>query len=382
MKAINNDPAGIYIHVPFCIRKCSYCDFYSLPLTQRHDLDQYTRGLTEEIARQAEGWKDRQFGTVYFGGGTPSLLHPEQVSRILDGLRQHLHLLPQPEISLEANPATLDRSGLRELKNAGINRISLGVQSFRDDELKILGRIHDAGEALQAVEDIFAAGFDNFNLDLIYGIPGQRLADWIYNLEQAVACRPQHISAYLLQLDPSVPLARRIDAGVYQVLNEDQEADMYYAALDDLAGNGFHHYEISNFARPGRECRHNLVYWQADEYLGLGPGAVSFREGRRWKNGEIMAGSDSMYQAGHHIEMLETMDHRGRFVDAMILGLRLTAGISRRQFMERFGIDFTQEYHAIIDEYVGEGLLILDHDRLCLSRRGYFLSNLVMAELL
>ncbi len=383
LKVINSSSAGIYIHVPFCQKKCSYCDFYSLPLREQASLEQYTRNLLQAIEQQAGSWEKHLFSTVYIGGGTPSLLQPEQVHRILQSLSQNFSLQPLAEISLEANPATLDRMRLQELKSAGINRISLGVQSFCDQELKILGRIHTARQARQAVEDIMAAGFDNFNLDLIYGIPGQNLADWRYNLQRAVDCQPTHISTYLLQLDASVPLAGQIRAGRYTDLSEDLQADMYDAALDYLIEAGFHHYEISNFARPGAECNHNLIYWQAGEYLGLGPGAVSFREGRRWRNREITIDLDGKTGPDQiAVEILETMDNHERFVDAVILGLRMTEGISRQHFMERFGIDFVQEYHSIIEKYIQDGILIPDQDRLYLSRRGYFLSNQLLAELL
>jgi oxygen-independent coproporphyrinogen-3 oxidase len=362
------------------VKKCSYCDFYSQPLRDRDSLEKYTQNLLQEIEQQAGSWDKKQFSTVYIGGGTPSLLSPGQIDRILTSLHKHLHILPQPEISMEANPATLDINSLQELKSAGINRISLGVQSFHDQELKILGRVHGAKAAIEAADEIIKAGFDNFNLDLIYGIPGQSLENWIDNLHMAVACQPRHISLYLLQLDPSVPLAQQIKAGSYKVLLEDAEADMYYGALAYLAGEGFHHYEISNFARPGYACRHNLIYWQAGEYLGLGPGAVSFRDGQRWINKPCHGYERETGNAA--VETLETMNDHERFVDAVILGLRMTDGISRQQFMDRFGIDFYQVYHSIIEKYKREGILITDGDQIYLSRRGYFLSNQLLAELL
>jgi oxygen-independent coproporphyrinogen-3 oxidase len=378
---INNGAAGIYVHVPFCVRKCSYCDFYSLPIQNQDNLEKYTENLLLEIEQQAGDWENKQFSTVYIGGGTPSLLSPKQINRILVCLFCNLAILPQTEISLEANPATLDLKSLQELKNAGINRISLGVQSFRDEELKILGRIHNAEAARKAADEIIKAGFDNFNLDLIYGIPGQSMKDWIYNLQMAVSCQPRHISTYLLQLDSSVPLAKQINAGRYNALSEDQEAEMYYGALEYLTGEGYHHYEISNFARQGYECNHNLVYWQAGEYLGLGPGAVSHRDGRRWLNKEIKSCPD-FENRKRTVETLEIMNDHDRFVDAVILGLRMTEGISRQQFIDRFGIDFYQEYHSIIEKFKQEGLLIAEQDRIYFSQRGYFLSNQLLAELL
>lgn len=382
---INRDrSAGIYIHVPFCVQKCSYCDFYSLPLRDKTYMERYTMGLIREIEAQAAGWSGREFSSIYIGGGTPSLLFPEQIDRILRSLYAHLKILPQPEISMEANPATLSLSNLQELRSAGINRLSLGVQSFLDEELKILGRIHGATEVMEAVADLVKAGISNYNLDLIYGIPGQSQENWKYNLQMAVSCQPQHISTYLLQLDPSTPMAKQIEQGRLKALEEDLEADMYYTGVDYLRSQGYQHYEISNFSRPGYACHHNLIYWQACEYLGLGPGAVSYRDGQRWLNiAQLEDYLDDDHQGrANNVEVLETMTHHDQFVDAVILGLRMTAGISRGEFRQRFGIDFHQEYHAIIEKFSRDGILIVDQDRIYLSRRGYFLSNQLMAQLL
>ena len=383
LKVINKElAAGIYIHIPFCLRKCSYCDFYSIPVPEKDLLESYTNGLIQELKTQAPIWRDRKIGTIYLGGGTPSLLAPTQIGRILAEVFGSYDMLSEPEISMEANPATLSLQALKELKQAGINRLSLGVQSFQDDELQLLGRIHGVQEIWDTVNSLEKAGFTNYNIDLIYGIPGQSLQAWINNLGMAVKCHPQHISAYLLQLDPSTPMARKIKSGTLPAADEDLEASMYYSSIDYLHSEGYQHYEISNFSQPDYACRHNLIYWQAFEYLGLGAGAVSYRDGQRIINqADFKAYLDDIDRgSGCAVEILETMSPREKFLDAIILGLRLTAGIRPKELWQRFGIDFNQEYHAIIKKLESQGLLKVEADRIALSRAGYFLSNQVLCQ--
>lgn len=380
---INNKlTAGIYIHIPFCLRKCSYCDFYSEPVLKKNVLESYTNSLIKEIEASAPYWQNREFSTIYLGGGTPSLLAPVQIGRILAAVFSSYNILAESEITMEANPATLSLAALKELKQAGINRISLGVQSFQDDELKILGRIHGTREVWETVSALEKAGICNYNIDLIYGIPGQSLQTWIDNLGMAVKCYPRHISAYLLQLDPATPLARQIKQGSLSEVDEDLEACMYYDCIDYLQGEGYQHYEISNFSRPDYASRHNLIYWQAHEYLGLGAGAVSYRDGRRIMNrADLKAYLANIDQDKDlAVEILETMSPRGKFLDAIILGLRLTSGIRPEELYRRFGIDFNREYHAIIEDLAQQGLLHVEKDKIALSRKGYFLSNQVLCR--
>ncbi len=383
LKVINNNhPAGIYIHVPFCLRKCSYCDFYSLPLPGQEVLEQYSNSLIKELQARAPYWQNHYFSTVYLGGGTPSLLDPAQIEKILKAVFSNYNITINPEISMEANPATLNLLSLQELLTAGINRISLGVQSFQEDELQLLGRIHGVREVEDTVLALDKSGFKNYNLDLIYGIPGQSLQDWIYNLRMAVQCHPQHISTYLLQLDPGTPLAQKIQLGNLPGGNDDLEANMYDSTINYLSAAGYQHYEISNFAKPEYECRHNLIYWQAHEYLGLGCGAVSYRDGRRTINKPDLNAYLTRIQIGQDCEseLLEAMSSREKLTDAVILGLRMIEGIKPSYLSQRFGIDFNQEYHAIIEKLVEDGLLIMVKDRVCLSRQGYFLSNQVFCQ--
>jgi oxygen-independent coproporphyrinogen-3 oxidase len=274
---------GLYIHIPFCLKKCNYCDFYSLPV-QTGILQRYVRAVVKELELRARDVEDRRIKSVYLGGGTPSLLSPSELSLIINSINLNWDLDNEAEVSLEANPASLNGKALEFIHKAGFNRISLGVQSFQDRDLQILGRSHSSQEAWQSIELIKNSGFSNLNLDLIYGIPGQTIDKWQETLAQALDARPAHLSVYLLQLDEEVPLSRYIKAGHYQLCDEDTEAQMYQLAIQMIEKAGLFQYEISNFARPGYECQHNLGYWKANEYLGIGPGAVSFQGNRRYIN--------------------------------------------------------------------------------------------------
>ncbi|CFX98790.1 Radical SAM, alpha/beta horseshoe [Syntrophomonas zehnderi OL-4] len=345
-------------------------------------LERYIHCLLKEIKLRSTQWKDYQFSTIYLGGGTPSLLEPFQIEQILKAIFHNYVLTTDTEISMEANPATVNLESLRGFREAGINRISLGVQSFQDNELKILGRIHRVSEIKDTLGALAKSGIKNINLDLIYGIPGQTWKDWLFNLRMAVKYHPQHISAYLLQLDPSVPLARRIISGEIPAENEDLQYAMYYSTIDYLSGQGYQHYEISNFALTGYECHHNLIYWQAHEYLGLGVGAVSYQNGQRIINKANLHDYLTRLESDGicDTKILETMNEREKMLDALILGLRMTTGIKPSELEVRFGIDFIQEYYAIIKKLEQDGLLIIEPDRIRISRRGYFLSNQVFSR--
>lgn len=379
---INNaESMGIYIHIPFCLHKCNYCDFYSLAVNDPELLERYTRSVINELQlRKNEICSS--FTTIYLGGGTPSLLKPAQIERILAAVFENYRPQDATEISMEVNPATVNLQDLKDLRAAGVDRISIGVQSFSDIELKILGRIHSGRDAAAVLKDVTKAGFDNFNLDLIYGVPGQTMSAWGENLKMAVDFNPQHISAYLLQLDPATPLARNIEAGFLKYLDDEEEARLYYFILDYLQEYGYQHYEISNFSRPDRECRHNLLYWQSRPYLGIGSGAVSFNGRQRILNQPLVYSyiENLVDHRPPPTKILEDMSADQRLSDAIIMGLRLCKGISRNDFLDRFGIDILKEYQDIIRSCQTRGLLELKDERLSLTPNAYFLSNLVLSE--
>lgn len=375
------EPMGIYIHIPFCLSKCAYCDFYSQSGADQDTLENYTRSVINELQMCREK-SNQPFATVYLGGGTPSLLSPAQIERILTAVYKYYQPWGHPEISMEINPATVNGQEMKALRGLGVNRLSIGIQSFADAELKILGRIHNGSEASAILGDVRQAGFDNFNIDLIYGIPGQTESAWLANLHQALRFEPSHISAYLLQLEPTTPLARKIDVGLFSLLDDESEAALYYLTREFMQENGYEHYEISNFARTDRQCRHNKIYWQGYNYLGAGAGAVSFDGRQRLLNSPsvekyIAAGMGS---GPIGTQVLETMSPEQRVADAIIMGLRLTAGISRGDFKKRFHIDVLQEYQDIISQCQEQGLIELADDHVFLTPKAYFLSNQVFSQ--
>lgn len=371
---------GMYIHIPFCIKKCNYCDFYSLPLAEP-TLDKYIQALSNEIRVRGQEMPV-QIESIYLGGGTPSLLNGQQLKSIMQTVNNEFTLLPAAEVSLEANPATLDKTKLIEMQEVGINRISIGVQSFFDDELALLGRVHNSGAVMETVELLHNQGWKNFNLDLIYGLPGQCSDRWLENLKRAVDCEPAHLSVYLLQLEEQTPMGRDVSRGILKMLDQDEEWYMYQQAMEYLEGRGFQHYEISNFCQPGCECRHNLIYWQALEYLGLGAGAVSFSNGSRYINEPQFKLYTDNLLAGKQwpVKELEHMSERELMIDALILGLRLCAGINLKQFEQRFGVDLSSEYKEIIAYYKDGGLLNIENGHLKFTKTGYFLSNQVLCQ--
>ena len=369
---------GIYIHVPFCVRKCSYCDFYSVPVKDEMVPADYITAVSREIEREAKRWQDKTFVSIYFGGGTPSLLSGTQIRDWFKTLTGRVNLAAGAEISLEANPATLTRDKIKAYQDLGINRISLGVQSFADPDLAVLGRIHRQYQVYGAISDLTAQGFKNFNIDLIYGVPGQTMAGWLMNLAQTVDCRPAHISLYLLQLEPNTDLGRKVGLGQVKLLDESLESDLYYESIEFLTRNGFRHYEISNWALPGKESRHNLFYWTGSDYWGLGAGAVSFRENIRYMNQEDhIAYCREDYPVR---DIMETMSDADLVSDAVILGLRLCSGIDLSAFKQRFGVDILTAYSAAMVKHIEQGLLEIQDNCVRLTKKGYFLSNQVFYD--
>lgn len=372
---------GIYVHIPFCRRKCSYCDFYSLPIIDPDLFDKYSSCLVRELSRRASEYRF-PFASIYLGGGTPSLLEPWQIERIIDAVHRYCMPADDLEITIEVNPATVNRQKLEDLRLAGINRLSIGVQSFVDRELIVLGRMHDSSQARQCIDWAYKAGFTNVNVDLIYGTPGQQLSDWLGNLTQAADSGAQHISAYLLQLESNVPLAGEIQAGSLAMLADDEESDLYYMGRDLLLNLGFEHYELSNYARPGRQCRHNLTYWRVQPYLGIGVGAVSFDGRQRIIN--LPPLQDYLAALAHEAipptKILETIDARQARNEAFIMGLRLTEGVDRIAYQDRFGMDPLEAYQTTVDRFKSQGLLTVDDHRIALSPRAYFVSNAILSE--
>ncbi|NLB17485.1 MAG: radical SAM family heme chaperone HemW [Syntrophomonadaceae bacterium] len=375
--------SGLYIHYPFCIRKCSYCDFYSVPV-HRERSEAYLQALLQEISLIKNQLERGVIKSIYLGGGTPSLIEPAFVEILLARIMNSFDVVPECEITIEMNPGTLDLARLRGYKSAGINRVSLGAQSLHNEELQILGRIHSRDDVLRTVEWINQANFDNYGLDLIYGIPRQNMTKWMATLKEVVELKPHHLSCYLLQMEETVPLATDIKKGRWQSMSEEEEADMYYAMLSFLRANNYQHYEISNFCTPGLSSRHNLNYWEGGSYIGLGAGAVSFWEGQRYQNiPDINSYIENLSQGSYPPrQVLESLEGIALAVDAMIMGLRMTRGINITNLSCRLGLDIMELFHQPINIGAEEGLLELNGPWLRLTQRGYFLSNRVFVQML
>jgi oxygen-independent coproporphyrinogen-3 oxidase len=365
---------SLYVHIPFCQSKCSYCDFNSYAGLESL-IPSYVGALLAEMGLWREPTQRTNVTTVFLGGGTPSLLPLAEVERIMTALRQRFRLATDAEVSFEANPGTIDRPYLERLRSLGVNRLSLGVQSFHDDELATLGRIHTAAEAREAYDTARQAGFDNVNLDLIYGLPRQTMTAWQHTVREAIALGPDHLSLYALTLEEGTPLASDVAHGRLPPPDADLAADMYLWAEDTLAAASYQHYEISNWAFPDRHCRHNLAYWLNEPYLGLGAGAHSCFGGFRFANvkdprryiplveesakGDGRPAEDlAPFLTGlRHIAFAEQMTPARAMAETVVLGLRLVEGLRLEQFRRRFGQELISVYGAQVEELESLGLL-------------------------
>ncbi|MBO5110983.1 MAG: radical SAM family heme chaperone HemW [Clostridia bacterium] len=370
-------PLGIYIHVPFCLRKCAYCDFYSGPSGEA-EREAYVSALVTHIKDERQKWLGHTVDTVFFGGGTPSLLTPNQFHRILSAVAENGALSSEAEISLEANPATVTLEGLKELRRAGANRISIGLQSACDEELKLLGRIHTVADFDLTLAHCREAGFDNVNVDLMYGIPAQTEESFAHTLDFVTERAPEHISAYSLILEPGTPLARR--AETLQIPDEDETADRYDLLCRTLSARGYEHYEISNFAKAGYRCRHNVKYWQREEYLGFGPSAHSFFDGCRFYYPPDRKSYCS--PATRQILFEETDTGLTDAEEALMLAMRLSDGVDTARFFAEYGVDFEAKYGERILPYIKGGLIRKTERGYAFTDRGMFVSNYILAEIL
>ena len=366
---------GLYVHIPFCSAICNYCNF-NRGLFDAALKDRYVAALLTEIERSGDG---SDADTVYFGGGTPSLLEPAQVKAIIDGCRRSWTVAAHAEITLEANPETVTPERVAGLRAAGVNRLSFGVQSFRDVELQRLSRLHSANKAVEAFQIARREGFDNISLDLMMWLPQQSVAQSLESVDALIALRPEHASMYLLEIYPNAPLRDAMARGQWSVAPDDDAAEMYLSGFERMERAGYGQYEISNAALPGRESRHNLKYWTDGEWLGFGCGAHSTRNGMRWKNVAATEEYISVVTAGGHM----TTDRRvltgeERREEALFMGLRLTAGLDLRVMKNRYGVDVWDEYGGELQSFVDAGLLVYDGRSLKVTRPGMLLAHEVM----
>lgn len=378
---------ALYIHFPFCLKKCLYCDFNSLAGSPVK-AEEYVAGLLRELELRAGALSEpASTSTLYFGGGTPSLMEPTLVAGIIDSAARLYHLADDAEITLEANPGTLTREKLTGYRSAGVNRLSLGVQSFDDCQLELLGRVHNASQALAAYALARDAGFTNISIDLIHSLPGVSVGCWERQLKTAIALQPEHISAYALTLEEGTPLAEQAAAGTLALPTENNAVRQFELTAELLQAPGYEQYEISNFARPGFRAQHNQVYWRRGNYLGFGAGAHSFlrepRWGVRWKNPELPE------QYLHPISLAtlpeeerQLLSKREAMAEWLFLGLRMLEGVELTHFNNEFGGAVTDLFATELATLTGQGLLLMEGGRLRLSPAALIVSNQVFLRFL
>lgn len=388
---MNNNELELYIHIPFCARKCAYCDFLSFAAPERVWRD-YVNQLIEEIYGQSACFQDRVVTTIFLGGGTPSILPAELISQVFAALQECFVIDEKAEITIEANPGTLTMEKLEIYRQSGINRLSLGLQSADDQELRLLGRIHTYDDFLKSYQRARQAGFDNINIDLMSALPGQDVHSWKSTLRKVMMLRPEHISAYSLIIEEGTPFYERYGeeaCGGEQSLwpslpDEDTDREMYHLTKEMMAAQGYERYEISNYAKPGYECRHNTGYWTGVDYLGLGLGASSYISGYRYRNVSDMEEylSLKLQNAGEAAREIQELSLKDRMEEFMFLGLRMTKGVSGSEFLERFGQNMWNVYGSALKKLREQKLIETEMPWVRLTELGMDVSNRVFQEFL
>ena len=386
MPASNEDstapyaPCGLYLHIPFCATKCGYCDFYSVAVKDRDTLAVVNR-IERELRIRLDG-NPRKVRTVFCGGGTPTILPAGQLGGLLETLSQVVLVDGLAELSVEANPGTADEEKAKLLVAAGVNRVSIGAQSFVSGELATLDRRHAPDDTVGSVALLRREGVRQINLDLIFGIPGQTLDTWSESLRRAIELEPDHVACYGLTYEPGTRLSERRQHGQITPCDEQLEADMYLHAIDTLASAGYEQYETSNFARPGCQCLHNLIYWRNGPYIGVGPSSAGYLDGRRYKN---VANVDEyvrlMDSQGHAETESEVVDAQMLMTEMIMMQLRLVEGLSVVTFRERTGVDPLTLFGDVLSRLTGQGFITVSDTHIALTRQGRLVSDAVMAEL-
>ena len=373
--------SGLYIHIPFCDHKCVYCDFYSI--TNTVQTEEYISALIREIEHFSPLYKARHnFTSIFFGGGTPSYIAPVYIERIIQALKDSYVVAPDAEITLETNPGTVDKDKLKEFLSVGINRLSIGIQSFDDDDLRFLTRIHDSELAKATVLQAHESGFNNINVDLIFNLPGQTKEKWQNNLETALQLPIQHISAYSLILEEGTPLFGLVEKGKVHMQGDDEDADLYAETIEALIKNRFTQYEVSNFCKPGYECVHNNHYWRYDDYLSFGTSSHSFVNGKRWNNFRTLPEYlKAMNEKGNAIENEETPNKQQVFDEYVMLALR-SKGIDKKDFQSRFSDSWLREKSGVLQKYMQSGYLIDQGAIIKCTPDGYAVADNIIGQLL
>lgn len=378
--------ASLYLHIPFCEHKCIYCDFYSIE--NMSSMERFLAALEKEITLRSEMFSGKNsIETIFFGGGTPSLLSAVQFEKIFSLLNKHYRIEPNAEITCESNPGTVELNKLSEFRSVGFNRVSFGIQSFHEDDLKFLTRIHSAEEAERAVESAYKAGFENVSCDLIFALPNQTPERWKENLRRAIALQPKHISAYALIVEEQTPLATMVKNKLVAPLPDEEDAELYEITIETLTANGYEQYEVSNFAQPGFLSRHNYNYWNHSDYIGFGPSAHSFckdssTSGKRWWNvRSIQSYCDDLEKNVFPVVGSEEIDRKKFFTEEIFLGLRST-GIDLKKLYPLYGEDIFSVKQVILKEMEQEGLLLRQNNIISLTAKGYAVCDEIAAKLI
>ncbi len=399
---MNKKPLGLYLHIPFCQSKCAYCDFYSQPGASEEQMQRYADALLLQMQDYSKAAKSYTVDSVFIGGGTPTVLPIKSLCELIDGVYRWFGVAKNVEFTLEANPATVSVASLTKYRKAGVNRLSLGLQSASNEELSALSRIHTRSDFDASYAAARKAKFENINIDVMYAIPMQTPDSWTNTLNYVTSLEPEHISMYGLKIEDGTPFGERRDSLILP--DEDTEADMYFDALYHLEAKGYRHYEISNLAKPGFECRHNLKYWNCEEYLGLGPAAHSYFDRLRFSfkrnaqlfidameaditGGEMLTGDGSglshdQLRAAELVDEMYQISPDERIGEYIMLRLRLADGISSSEFSAKFGINFDALYGRRLKIYIDNDFMTYDGDRYALTKKGMFVSNAILSNLL
>lgn len=374
---------GLYIHIPYCLRKCNYCDFYS-QATNTGVPDEYLAALSRQIEEYGLQTSEYAVDTVFIGGGTPSLMDEKQINTLFRQLYRSFKVTTKAEVTIEANPGTVDRKKLKAFKKAGINRLSLGAQSFCTQDLAVCGRVHDVGDNIRAVQDARAEGFDNINLDIMYGLPDQSMAEVVTSLGNVFKLGVEHISFYGLKLEEGTPFYNMQNELSFP--SEDSESEMYFVSRELMAQNGYYQYEISNFAKKDKYCRHNIKYWNGEEYLGIGPASHSYFAGKRFsfkKDTQLFIDSFSDKPCSDTIidEMID-IPRSARVAEYVMLRFRLTDGVDCETFYKLFGRDFDKLYYTKLQPYISSGHVKRTEKGYAFTPQGMYVSNYILSRII
>lgn len=372
---------GLYVHVPFCAQKCNYCDFNSYKIEEKNQKKDYLISIKKEMELYKEEFKNKEFTSVFLGGGTPSILTPEELTILMENIYSNFNIKRDAEITMECNPGTLNKVKLKAIKSLGINRLSMGLQVTQDHHLKYIGRIHTYEQFEKNYKDAIEVGIDNINVDLMYSLPNQSFDEWKETLNKIINLNPSHISAYSLILEEGTKFYDMYLNKEFELNDEEVDISIYNYTIDTLYKNGYHQYEISNYAKDNFECKHNVLYWKCEEYVGIGASASGYFNGIRYNNICELDNYEKMILEGEKpIEWEEKLSIKDEIEESIFLGLRMNEGIQISDFKEKYNFDFEKEYKNEIEKLSKMELIEIDNNRMKLTQKGREISNSVFVE--